>query len=384
MALTERYVRADAAGGGDGTTDTNSGANGAYTWAEMLSDIATNGGSGGRAGYRYNIKAGVGTYSRTTTADSIATTTAGTSTSPIILRGFSSSITDGYQGRTAGGGLVTTNMPSITYTTGSLAINGQWIILEALNFSAATNGTSVAITQNCVAKSCKTVNSSTNASAIALSASTNSVVFDCDIELSGASGGSFALTLSTTTGRAIGNRVKGGPAGCIRAAGASALVALNTLYAGAGALITVNNTIGTPAILFNTIVGGSSDGVDIITGATALQCIIGNIITDNGGYAVDLNSAAVAAFAAYNRTRDNTSGAYNLGTDWLTATKYGDVTTDTGGPSTDYVDSGSNDYRLIAASPATSAAQPASASIGALQRDQAAASGGASSFAFVG
>lgn len=54
MAWTERYVRADAAGGGDGTTDANSGANGAYTLAEANAITTPN-------GIRFNVKAG--TYS---------------------------------------------------------------------------------------------------------------------------------------------------------------------------------------------------------------------------------------------------------------------------------------------------------------------------------
>jgi len=50
MAGTTRYVRADAAGGGDGTTDTNSGANGAYTLVEAAAVVAT--------GIDYYIKSG--------------------------------------------------------------------------------------------------------------------------------------------------------------------------------------------------------------------------------------------------------------------------------------------------------------------------------------
>jgi hypothetical protein len=42
MAMTIRYVRPDSAGGGDGTTNTNSGANGAWTLAEAVAGQTSN------------------------------------------------------------------------------------------------------------------------------------------------------------------------------------------------------------------------------------------------------------------------------------------------------------------------------------------------------
>jgi len=81
MAWTERYVRTDAAGGGDGTTNTNSGANGAWTLAEAIANVA--------AGQRVNVKSG--TYAL---SSAITFAVAGTSTTPIWWRGFSSTIGD--------------------------------------------------------------------------------------------------------------------------------------------------------------------------------------------------------------------------------------------------------------------------------------------------
>ena len=99
------------------------------------------------------------------------------------------------------------------------------------------------------------------------------------------------------------------------------------------------------------------------------------MITDCTGDGIDAVSTGNCIVLAYRRTRDNANAVANGG-DWITATDYAPVTTDTGGQSTDYVNAGSNDYRLIAASPATSAGFPASASIGALQRDQTGSGGG--------
>ena len=371
MALTELYVSSLAAGGGDGSEGSP------FTWAEMVTDIN----AGGKAGNRYNVKDD-GTYSRTTTLDTISGS--GSSTSPIIIRGYASSITDGYQGRTAGGGLVTTNMPSITYSSGRLNVSGNWLILESLQVSATgVNAGAATIADNDVAVRCVFSNSNTAGSSRGLTATgSRCIVFDNDISFTGASGGGSALNAEALSARIIANRINGGVAPGILIA-SSAVALFNTVFSGT-IPISMQTTSGSPCIVFNTCVSGSGDGIDIVSGTTGLQCIIGNMITDNGGYGVDLNNAAVAAFIAYNRTRDNTSGAINLGTDWVSATSYGEVTTDTGGASTDYVDAGSNDYRLIAASPATSAAQPASASIGALQRDQTGSGGGATSFAYIG
>lgn len=110
---------------------------------------------------------------------------------------------------------------------------------------------------------------------------------------------------------------------------------------------------GTPVIHGNTIAKNSSDGINIITGATSLQRITDNLITDNGGHGINGVSAANAVFDPSNRFRDNTLGNTNLATDWMTlGSIVGIVTTDTGGPETDYVGYASNDFRLINGSPA--------------------------------
>src|SRR3954447_7437305 len=105
MAWTERYVRSDAAGGGDGTTNTNSGANGAWTLAEAVANEA--------AGMRINVRAG--TYASTTTSRTFAA--AGTTTAPIWWRGFNSTPGDIDSDPTL-------TKPSLTFTTGQLSITG--------------------------------------------------------------------------------------------------------------------------------------------------------------------------------------------------------------------------------------------------------------------
>jgi hypothetical protein len=128
MAFTERYIRADAAGGGDGTTDTNSGANGAWTFAEAIA-AAT-------AGMRMNMKAG--TYANTTTTRTLSV--AGTATALLWWRGFK--VTPGDQD-TNNVAVAGTDIPSITFTTGQLVISALQQIFSNLDISGAcvaTNG----------------------------------------------------------------------------------------------------------------------------------------------------------------------------------------------------------------------------------------------------
>lgn len=330
----------------------------------MVTDIN----AGGKAGNRYNYK---GSVSRTTNTDTI--TGDGTSTSPVIIRGYGTVITDGYQGRTGGNGaLVTTNMPTVTYTSGRLIASGaDWIIYENLNITAAPTTNTIATGANCAIKSCVVTNSGTGAGAIAILTGVNNVVFDCDVTMSGASGGTAAISLGAADCRIIANRIKGGPSVGIMSSGVRGIVVDNLIFASTGVGVSVTGT-ATPCVIYgNTIVGGGGDGVDIVTGTTVLQFIANNMITDNTGYGIDGVAAGNAIFAAYNRTRDNTAGADNLATDWLAATKYGHVTTDTGGAETDYTDAGSFDYSLISASPAKAAGQWLYRDIGALQRQEA-------------
>jgi hypothetical protein len=296
---------------------------------------------------------------------------------------------DGYLGRSSGGALVTTNFPLIAYnSTFRLSCSSAFAIFETLNITGTVDNNLVSLGDVGVCiKSCRVVNASTGISAVGIAspASAGTVAFDCDASLTGASGGVAAIQDSATC-RIIANRCTTVSSSAAGIAGASVpTIISNTVFSG-GRGIVVTATGARACIVGNTITAAAGDGIDVVTGNTALQCIVGNIITDNGGYGIDLNNAAAGAFLAYNRTRDNTSGAINLGTDWVTATSYGHVTTDTGGAETDYVDAGTNDYRLIAASPAVNAYAPINASIGAPQRDQSGAGGAAteSSHAFVG
>lgn len=375
-AITDRYVTDAGAGSGNGSSIAN-----AMSYATFTDYMVTGGSFTAAPGDRFNIIGAI--TGRTTTADTWVN--GGNATSPVIVRGWKSDNTTVYAGRTGGNGpLITTDFPTITYTTGRINVTGTFIEIENLDVrSTGGTGSTVQIGANSIITRCYVQNSATAGGSIAVNLSTavNAAALDCDVFQTASSGGATALFLAGTSSRAIGNRVRS-TSGSGIVCRSSALVLNNTVFNCGTVGIFMDQTTGAPQIIGNTIYGCTGDGIDIITGTTGLQFIVGNMITDNGGYGVDFNSASVAGYVAYNRTRDNTSGAYNLATDWVAASSQGDVTTDTGGASTDYVDAGGLDFSLIRTSPATSAGLPAYSSIGALQRDQTAASGGQKAFAY--
>lgn len=362
MALVERYVSVAGGGAHDGTSEAN-----AFTWAEMITNSAT-----AADGTRYNIKAG--SYSRTTATDAFGV---GSATGPLIFRGYSSVITDGYQGRTGdNGALVTTNMPTVTYTTGGLSA-GSFTVVEALNITSAktTSGT-LFLGANSFILRCKVDNTVAGVNGVGIFYnSSNAIVIDCDVTETGATGAGPAIGDMGTGSVLIGCRLKSTSGNAVRINVSSIvgpLIAFNTMYVNGTAAIGGTGTANALRIIYNTIVGNATSGIDMVA-QSVLNLVMGNMLTDNGAYAGNFGGAASAFATLYNRTRDNTSGTYNNAADWISATSFSEVTTDTGGATSDYVDPASNDYTLDALSPAIGMSIPLFASMGALQ---ASASGG--------
>jgi len=125
MAWTERYVRADADGTGDGTTDANSGATGSWTLTQAIANVV--------AGHRVNVKAGTYTLAAANTMS-----VAGTAALPIWWRGFSATIGD----------LDTatdhTTFPHFDYTAGAayLTISGAFNWISNIRFSSVVGASS--------------------------------------------------------------------------------------------------------------------------------------------------------------------------------------------------------------------------------------------------
>jgi hypothetical protein len=341
--ITERYVTSAGAGAADGTSEAN-----AMSYATFIDYMAVGGSFTAAPGDRFNLK---GSISRTTTSDTWVN--GGTVTSPVIIRGYTTTIGDGYLGRTNGTqGLIPDNMAVLTTTTGGLTISGNFVIFEAIHFSGTRNGAGIIGSGGDIVYVNSIIDdNSTGTSAKALTCSgIRATVLNCDLALLAASGGSVALDLSTSSGRAIGCRITGGTGFGVSMANSTQL--LKSLVYNSSIGVDQASTSFNYLISANTITGCSSNGIRCILGNLGNQAIINNIITDNGGYGIEGTAASNSVLVAFNRMRDNVMGDINLATDWVAATSYSQVTTDTGGPSQDFQNSGAANYTLVSTSPA--------------------------------
>lgn len=334
MAITERYVDAGAAGGGNGTTAATSGANGAFTWAEMITDINTP-----RVGYRYNVKQGTYSLSATTTL-----TGDGTTTSPNIIRGYKTTIGDATLSRTTGGIVDTSNMPTIAYasTFGFTASGSTNLIIESLIFTGTIANRLVRVGIESIAVNCSVDNASTSASAVGIEGDAVSTqVVGCDVILSAGVASAKAIS---TAGPVSYCRVKGGGGNGIELTSNTTPIHCNTIYESAIGIKTL--TTGARAeITGNTIVNCTGDGIDVITSTTAQVRIINNHITGCGGYGIDFNTSTCPKILIANRFRDNTSGNVNGGGDYETATSILNQTADDT-DALDFTDQSTDDYSL--------------------------------------
>lgn len=345
MALTKRYVRADAAGGGDGTTDANSGANGAFTWAEMITDINTP-----RVGYKYLVKSG--TYANGTTSTVI--TGDGTTTSPNVIEGFSTTEGDlNDNGRSSGGALNTTNFPAISYTGTTArfdASGANYLVIRCLSITSAASAYTTQLNINCTAVRVQSSNTSTNSAAAAFNGGADIVTLDCDFATA-STGALYAVRFLGSNWYIEGCRIK-----CVAGTGllvrSSGTAKRNTIYECTTGIAT-DNTSSQPIITDNTIVNCTGDGIDIITSSVLPHTITGNHITGCGGYAIDFNTSTCQKRFGHNRFRDNTSGNINGGGDWEEGTSVANVTSDDT-DSLDFTDASTDDYSLKAGAAATS------------------------------
>lgn len=360
MAITEHYV----------TTD------GSDTWAAStnpvtpcsLADALTN----AAAGDRVNIKSG--TYNLT----SFSPANAGTAASPIIYRGYSSTIGDGYQGRTNGNGaLVVTNMPVFAMSTNQFSYNKAYVIVESINITTAYAGAAVGIsgTYNLFSRCVITMTGSSATGYGLHMVGAGNVALDCDVSNTGGTA-LCAINAGNATVSVLYCR-----ATCTNGIGVRAISAARVI----GCVI-YDSTTGisygvawstSPIIIGNTIVGNAT-GILAYSASTTCGPIVNNIITDSSGYGIDgADASGVHMLLAYNRFRANTSGDVRYADNHATATSYGHVTT---GASSDFVDAGGNDYRLATGSPARSAGIFAYGDIGALRHIDP--SGGGVGFGF--
>jgi len=329
MAYTERYTTVAGGGAHDGTSEAN-----AWTWAEMR--VVSH-----SPGDKINIKAG--SYGTVTGF----TSPAGDATQQIIYSGYNSVIDDlDNQGNNADGSLNTTNFPTITLS--SIITPAVFNVFQNLLISASLTTAPIYTTANdgwCI-KSCLIIQTGTGYgvrgdNAVALIGATfrctntsHNTVADFDrfpsiqgCRFEGTEAG--AILLNFEDGVVDGNAFSGpSDAIAITFTGNSALTTIknNTVYGCGTAIRLPNIAVAFPAVIMN------------------------NHITDNAVYIDNPYSATAnnVCLEVNNRTRDNTVARTGIGDNL----RVGEVTTDTGGWATDYVDAPNGDITLIPAAPA--------------------------------
>jgi hypothetical protein len=362
MAFAERYVSSLAGGSGNGLSEGT-----AYTFSQMTTLL---GGATSQAGVRFNIKAD-GTYTRTT-GDGMDSGSGGTSTAPAVMRGYKTVIGDGYLGRTGGNGdLITTNMPLINYNP-----NPGWFkppnctIVESLHIQGFVDGDLMTIANSSAVIGCRVnFNGSNTLGTAARFGGDNALAFESD----------FLITVTGSTGNVVNTTIGGIRLDSCRiistATGAGGFrgditaIVYGCLIKGAGGPQGVlgDSANRQPTIRNNTIAGWV-DGIKL-TASTAtnyLSSISGNMITDCTGYAINV-PAGWCGIIGPNRVRDCTLGILPATTsEWTNGGRIiAVVTTDTGGPETDYVSAAANNYNLISGSPGKAVNRPIYADMGA-------------------
>lgn len=329
MALTELYVRSDAAGGGNGTTDTNSGANGAYTLAEAVA-IAT-------GGHRFNVKAGTYTLGASITLGAAATE------NPNEWRGFNSTAGDLESvGRSsATGALDTTNFPVISGASSYGVTMGAYNILK--NIKITTGGALNALTSGTafVVWRCALVNThATSAAAYAWQNGTNyGTVTDCDLTYASNASGCFCADLG-----------RGSICGCLvtnSATPSTTSAAINSAGLGGMVLgcIIKNAGIAIQTGDFTSLIANNS-WYSVATGikinGAAAPLIVNNVGYSHSAYAFSGIASSGNPFFWNNAAGSYTSGRFDTGTLGSALAELNPITL-TGDP---YTNSGSGDFTL--------------------------------------
>jgi hypothetical protein len=352
MAITERYVTSGAGGGGSGTSGSP------WTFAEAITNAV--------AGDRINVQSDA--------AYSIGATTfgAGVFNSPIIWRGYDSTIGDcDNLGRNSDGTLNTTGMPQITVT--GAWVPAAYVTLQSLNITAALGSAIINSTgvDFVTVISCRIENTESNAAARAILVDDQCAVISSDLVCSGATS-SYAYS-SDALVRLIGCRFEiASSTNCVEINGNPTII---------GCVFIKNGSLGGSAILIDSAINGAppliaactfynfTDAIKSTAVHTAsFLVLVNNHCTDCGQYVN--NTTNITCYNIRSRTRDNTSPPATV--ELITVAG---ITTDTGGASTDYANAGTGDFHLITAAPGYNAGWDG-CDIGGLQTDPPSGGGG--------
>ncbi len=257
-----------------------------------------------------------------------------------------------------------------------IATGSNYLIWRNIKFTSAGAGVSAALLQTgigCVVHQCYVTNPSTNAGAIAVTTGgTGCIVENCDLALTGASGGGQALTILSTD-RAIANRIIDSQNIGILCSGAGNFIVLDNVFFAAvvgPAVDLTNTTVSNLLTARGNVIQGKALGIRIASAAfTSLYYFGDNMITDGTSGIVNATPASqhLPAWFSHNRFRDNTTDVGSDWADWKTGGSAGEVTTDTGTATSDYIDTTTDKYKLISTSPGWRASSVPGRDIGAMQ-----------------
>lgn len=305
MAFTEKYVTTTG-------TDTYANASNSGTPCSLVTALA-----GMTGGHRINVKAG--TYANTTT--SRATGAAGTTTAPIVFRGYNTAIGD------LDADFATTP-PQVTFTTGQFQLAHGFQRWQNIDFSGAPTASGVMGVTNSVDAvhfdRCRFENTSANSGATA-STSTNSsrLVFTrCRFVATSTANTIIDFSGMTSTPKVVfagcafvggGDGIRIAPTG---ASGTGYVFARSAFRVGAHG-ISDAGTVGYCHVIGNTFYGGTDGYRSTATRATAgLVVLYGNAFSNNGGYGAQNSSGTntahimrvANAFGLYTSGKENGFG----------------------------------------------------------------------------
>jgi hypothetical protein len=306
------------------------------------------------AGNIYYFKAG--TYSIGATA---TLTSDGTASDPICLIACDSSWNVVIPTRTGTGKLNTnttngTTCPHLSLGSGYyLNFTGStYLIVGGFRIAADRNGSAVSVGDNSILYGCAVTNSYSNSSANCITeAGSYDLVAHCDAACTGGNSGSAIA--SATGGKVYYCLVYQSASYGITVGGSNAVIANNLIYGCSDYGVYKSSTTAAVVmtVLNNTVYG---KGVGTANGTyTNLDVVMGNHCTDGSGYGFYSSGVSAPVALAFNRTRDNSSGAVSWPGTWDDRTTWQHVTDAVvDGPDDEFVSVTTGDFRLRASAAA--------------------------------